>query len=362
MAASPVKRFRLQSQNLFLTFAQCDYPLDNFLANCKDLFKDEGIERMVVARELHQDGHPHLHAVISLKNKFNTRDERMFDDLVEPAKHPNIVSRLHSIHKTYEYVIKDGHYLFYPDDFDVKMFIELGNKKKSTKMESVARMIKAGKSLEEVDEAYPEVVIANYRKIVEYEALQVAFQRKARRLEDLEMKIDCSVDPEHPSAASRALADWLSRSIRQPIQRRHKQMWFKSGAGAGKTETIRRLEEYYNLSIYRLPLDEDWFDEYEDGMYDLILLDEYKNHKKIQTLNKILSNDLCSLSRRGKPPYLKRDVLPVLILSNFTPAGGYSKACDSQHKSHASYLALLDRLTVHCLPEDFKLRLDFHDV
>lgn len=353
--AAQASRFRLASKNLFLTYPQCDYQLESFLNNCKDLFKEENIIRMVVARELHEDGNPHIHAVISLGKEFRTRDERMFDDLVEPSKHPNIISRIKSMHATYKYVTKDGNFIVHPSDFDVKMFIELAEKKKSTRVEEVVRMIKDGITMKEIDEEMPTFVFTHRKKIEEYIELQATFTRQSERVASLSLKLNVRVDPLYSTSALKFLAKWLNKSVRQNIQRRHKQLWFVASAGAGKTETIRMLEEHYKLSIYRPPLDEEWFDDYQDGIYDLILFDEYKHQKKIQTLNRLLSNDITPLSRRGKSPVVKHDTLPVLILSNYTPAQAYSKA--SVGGTNPGYLALIDRIVVKQMEEGEKVRL-----
>ena len=85
---------------------------------------------------------------------------------------------------------------------------------------------------------------------------------------------------------------------------------------------------------------ENWNDHYRDKEYDLIVLDEYKGHKTIQFLNPWLSNDPFPVSRRGKPPVMKRDALPFIILSNYRPEEAYSNA------SPVSLEALLSRLEV----------------
>jgi len=101
---------------------------------------------------------------------------------------------------------------------------------------------------------------------------------------------------------------------------------------------ISNLERWFKLRVYWWPKDEHWWDGYEDGAYDLIVLDEFKSQKKITDLNPILSGDPIPLSRRRSAPILKRDNLPVIILSNFSPEECY-------HKCSAQQLApLLDRL------------------
>ena len=44
---------------------------------------------------------------------------------------------------------------------------------------------------------------------------------------------------------------------------------------------ISNLERWFKLRVYWWPKDEHWWDGYEDGAYDLIVLDEFKSQKKI---------------------------------------------------------------------------------
>ena len=59
---------------------------------------------------------------------------------------------------------------------------------------------------------------------------------------------------------------------------------------------ISNLERWFKLRVYWWPKDETWWDGYEDGAYDLIVLDEFKSQKKITDLNPILSGDPIPLS------------------------------------------------------------------
>ena len=110
--------------------------------------------------------------------------------------------------------------------------------------------------------------------------------------------------------------------------------------GAGKTTMISNLETWFKLRVYWWPRDEAWWDGYEDGAYDLIVLDEFKSQKKITELNPILSGDTVPLSRRRAPPYVKRENLPVIILSNYLPEECFHR-CTSQ-----ALAPLLDRLEI----------------
>ena len=63
--------------------------------------------------------------------------------------------------------------------------------------------------------------------------------------------------------------------------------------------------------------------------------------KMITELNPILSGDPTTLSRRGMSPITKRDILPVIIMSNYTP-----EECFPSANEHGKLEPLLDRITV----------------
>ena len=68
-----------------------------------------------------------------------------------------------------------------------------------------------------------------------------------------------------------------------PRQPRQKQLWLWGPPGIGKTRFLSYLRA--RLRVYDMPKDEDFYDSYEDGCYDLVVMDEFKSHKKIQFLN-----------------------------------------------------------------------------
>ena len=71
------------------------------------------------------------------------------------------------------------------------------------------------------------------------------------------------------------------------------------------------------------------------------MLDEFRSQKMITDLNPILSGDPNSLSRRGMAPVEKRDKLPVIIMSNYTP-----EECFPNANEHGKLEPLLDRIKV----------------
>lgn len=340
------KKFRVQSKGIFLTFPQCDYPLDSFFENLKTRF-DHPDDRIFCSRETHEDGSWHLHAALLLHKKLTTRVVSYFDDLVQPPKHPNIQSKLKSQAQTVSYVMKG------PDDslkrstHPWQQFLQLSKEKKSTRAQLILETINAvdlsdpsqvRHCMDLIDQEHSAYLLLHHHQVRDYLSYRhgKALRLGAAEAQQIHIRVRPALTPLISSNVS--IANWLNSAIR--IQRPHRshQMWIKAPPGAGKTTMIINLERWFKLRIYWWPKDEIWWDAYEDGAYDLIVLDEFKAHKKITDLNPILSGDPVPLSRRRSPPYVKRDNLPVIILSNFSPEECF-------HKCSAQQLApLLDRI------------------
>lgn len=95
--------FQLKAKNLLLTYAQCPEPKEDLLNFLKSI--GDGFIR--VGRELHTDGHYHLHACMRMDNPVRTKNERFFD---WKGYHPNIVA-CRAPQRAMEYAGKDGDFI-----------------------------------------------------------------------------------------------------------------------------------------------------------------------------------------------------------------------------------------------------------
>lgn len=73
--------FRLNSQQLFLTYPQCELDKQKALNILTDKLKEKKVEveNYIVAREKHKDGNLHLHVYLKLNKKVNIRHADFFD-------------------------------------------------------------------------------------------------------------------------------------------------------------------------------------------------------------------------------------------------------------------------------------------
>lgn len=68
--------FRAQGKNFFLTYPKCDMSKQDAAENLQHKL---ALDYLLIAREMHQDGTPHLHALLRAKKKANIKNASFFD-------------------------------------------------------------------------------------------------------------------------------------------------------------------------------------------------------------------------------------------------------------------------------------------
>lgn len=150
--------FRLNAKKLFLTYPQNDCSKEEALRNLKEFFGEENIECGVVARELHEDGNPHLHCFLILKEKCDIQTASALD--VITGKHGNYQS-MKQVKNCYEYNVKED---MEPAKFGNCAIFE----KKKPKWEEIAEMLDSGATLKQVRESHKSMYIQHRSKILDY--------------------------------------------------------------------------------------------------------------------------------------------------------------------------------------------------
>lgn len=332
--------WRLETKNLCLTYPQCETSLEVALQSVEEFFGDR-MRFAVVSQENHADEQGvHLHMAIALKDRFRTRDPASLDVLA--GKHGNYQST-RSMIRWVKYVIKDGS--FVTKGIDVKEYLSAADSKQSTQLTLAATMLQEGETIETVDDQMPGLVLQHLRKLNEY----ASFQKKRRTRTEGLFPGSLTFLEGTPSTYNGTIATWLQANLLATRAFKDPQLYVYGPPNAGKTSLINKLEDS-GIRIYRMPYDTKWYDSYEDGLYDLIVLDEFKGQKKIQDLNLWLEGGTMPVCRRGMAPYLKKQNLPMMILSNFPPEAAY-KNCSNERL--APFLARLKVLEIPLLPDVF---------
>ena len=107
---------------------------------------------MVVAQEIHKDGHLHLHAIVVLSLKTNYKDPRCLDIVFDGERyHGDYKAMKGKLMQAVKYCIKE-------DKTPYLLNIDLGELKRATesKKKYLGREVMAGKKLEDLVKANPE--------------------------------------------------------------------------------------------------------------------------------------------------------------------------------------------------------------
>lgn len=107
MSRPPTARFRLNAKRILLTYPQVDPSLqkEEVLRRLQEKsFGNARLESAIVARELHQDGTPHLHIVTCWTDKLNLASSKCFDFVT--SKHGDYQG-IKSWNSAVKYVLKE---------------------------------------------------------------------------------------------------------------------------------------------------------------------------------------------------------------------------------------------------------------
>lgn len=316
--------FRTRSTKLFLTFPQSGtVTKELLLSNAKVLFGDN-LAACVIAAEDHRDGTPHLHAFFDLKISKNYTGQQ-FDKLT--GKRGNY-QHARSVAQVLKYISKaDPNPLV--EGMDLEEYMEAAKGKKSKVMTLIAQDVQGGSGFREVLQEYPGAALQHKRKIEDLVGWVSREKVKSQKLDwTAALKID--IEKHFRTIEDRIIYDWLRRNVRREggMPPRAKQLWiFSEETAMGKTTLVENLKKYLNL--YYLPRDEDFFCTWEDGQYDLAVMDEFKGDWKIARLNQWLGGAVGSYKRKGMDPVMKTQNIPTIIIGNYPPWKIYSKLAKS---------------------------------
>lgn len=315
------RAFRLQAINIFATWPQCPLTRPQAEACVKDALGAMNVEWCVVATEKHQDGSPHVHALIRMRSKKNFRTANFLDlhhAEMDQTWHGNYQAAK-SIQKVLAYLMKTGSENVTAFGVDLDTLI----RKKGSQAAQAAQIILDGGTSDNVAGSQPGFFLLNASKVLAFESY---VKRRATTVK-LPWKgcspaamADATLD--HRAAVAR-LSNWINGNLFRERQFKQRQMWLWSeGPNVGKTTLGMQLEKY--CRVYWAPINEKWMNDYEDGCYDLVIMDEFKGCHSISFLNSFVQGAPVVIPKKmvGHQP-LKKDNVPVLVLANEDPCRTY---------------------------------------
>lgn len=254
-------------------------------------------------RELHEDGEPHLHIVVSFEKPLDVRKPDFFDCIGE--KHGN-----------YQVARNEKDVLNYVKKYDQEPLIMGELPDGRTKMNKVTveidKLVKEGATTEQLVETYGSFLLLHFKQVQSY----MSVVRKINQ--DKQLKPWVKFDMESVSdLATLCIMDWCNENIKRSRFLKQRQLFIHGRTNLNKTRFfVEHLKPH--LRVY-YPAHENFFNDYEDGAYDLILFDEFerKRYSEITFFNQIFDGSSCRLRTKGGTVQ-KNDNLPVIVISNFS--------------------------------------------
>lgn len=139
------------------------------------------------------------------------------------------------------------------------------------------------------------------------------------------------------SAGGITILSWLAINLGCQRPFKAKQLYVHGPPNLGKTTLVRFLSDFF--PTYVAPMEETFFDLYDEEVHKLVVFDEFKGQHKLTFMNQFLQGGFMTLRKKGTQA-VKRANLPCVILSNHSPREAYSNV------SEAALDAFLARLEV----------------
>lgn len=320
-------KFRMDGKQYCLTFPQCSLSKEEALANILKYAEPDPPEsfydHVVVAQETHKDGEKHLHCYIQFFRRKQFTDPACFD----------FVANQHGNYKTVKrgqggrlgwlrYICKEDKA---PATFNCDLQALLRKQKGSGSFQQVVDHIVKSQDLSSVEPELLPTVALHLQKLQKFQVWYYATQQRPIKWPGrVYMEGPVDLREQHWSLAT--IVDWLNQNIfpatnNTQRQRKQSQLYIWGPPNFGKTWLIDWLSQY--LRIYRASIDEDFYDGYDDLLFDMIVFDEWKGQRKMQHMNQLLEGVEMRLKIKGAQ-VVKRKNLPMIIASNFPPGTAYS--------------------------------------
>lgn len=329
----------LRGKLFFLTYSQCYTEMSILSKRIGKLSEKIQVpQKHIIAQEQHQDGHPHLHCMIS----WHSRTQISFKKLDQLVKSPKHVAGHRGNYQIVRYPKACRKYVEKGGNF-IEAGITLAELKKEEKVsEQISKRILEGATIEDIMENHASYLLLHVNQVEKFIQLtqKVNLSKQKVNVQRLSLTVLQDTRPltaelssypaqseEEFSANLDKLNDWFSKNIgyflRQDLKsrpHRSKQLYLWGPPGVGKSYLFLELEKY--ISIHRMSNIENYDDYFENNKYGLILLDECPRHPfstKVRPFN--LINSICSgeptILRKKGSQILKVENLPFIITSNY---------------------------------------------
>lgn len=329
------KEFRMNVRHFFLTWPQCPLTrqeaMDQLQAIGSYVSRTEvsnPITFAMVVQEQHQDGTPHLHAVLSFAKAKNIKDPRYFD-LTGVDQNSNSNNSLTTYHGNYQKVKKMKSSLQYLSKFDKNPVIKgtcpemaaikpgesdsqesssTKSKRKSSKItDEISLGIQRGEKIQTFLTSHPGFALMHKNKIEDL----AAFVRYQKATQAVQPWTPLQYTGEHLN--TRKVVEWANSNLFTDRPFKQPQLFISGPPNSRKTSFAQFLST--RARTYFAAHDK-YFDHFDETEYDLVVFDEFNSRDRDNSVMlSFLDGQVCRLVCRYKN-VAKTKNLPVILLCN----------------------------------------------
>lgn len=330
-------------QQHFLTYPQCDVPLEEIMRQLKNLYGSK-YGFAVISAEDHEERTTdetkhcgvHRHAYVYCNSRFATRNQRFWDITYEDKVYHPHMEPVKNKKKCMEYVIKDGVYIidgtFKDAPFTIDCFLESSKTKGGYGFTYMANALKQGTTIDQLSDDIGGHVMNHKRKIEDY----AQFLKEKRIRETVKPKFPGFQDVRDPQWQK--VVEWINKNFTGPREKRQDQLWlWSSKPKLGKSWPFAvQLKDYFNL--YEWIPEEKQDDTIKDAQY--LLFDDFHGTCTVSMMKKLSqmygTPIPCKMARRVD----FQQNIPLIVTANDDPRGVYPNV----EPNHLG--ALEDRFTI----------------
>nr|CBA10393.1 Rep protein [Alternanthera yellow vein virus] len=313
-------QFRLNRKNLFLTYSQCPISKEQALQQILNTQTPVNKKFIRVCRELHEDGNPHLHALVQFEGKFQLTNPRFFD-LQSPnssAQYHCFITDAKSSSDVKAYIEKDGDILDW-GTFQIDGRSARGGQQ--TANDAYARAINTGNKEQALD-VIRELAPKDY--VLQFHNLNGNLERIFMPpTQEYISPFNCSSFDQVPEEIEEWAADNVMSAAARPW--RPISIVIEGDSRTGKTMWARSLGPHNYLCGHidlspRVYSNEAWYNIIDD--VDPHYVKHFKEFMGAQ-------RDWQSNTKYGKPVQIKGGI-PTIFLCNPGPTSSYKEFLDEE--------------------------------
>jgi len=324
--------FRRQYKIASYTYSQCDVPLDVLSKHLKEKAGTKfGWHLIVAADHASTDNdqnvgvHRHVMQEYNCKS-FETENARYWDIKFEGKTYHPHFEPVKKKAECLQYCMKDGNYIFdgtYKEaPFTPDVYLQANKGKQGYGFTYMATEIKKGKTLDELDDVVPGLVLNNKRKLEDY----IVFQAQKKERATIKPTFYGFEDVDDPEW--QRVVDWANENFLKPRNPKQKQLWIYSNKGnMGKTHPWAvTLTEFYKRYNWLAGAPKQGLD-LKTANY--ILMDDFKGGEFITTLKNIVQMMGFSVDYKYGTIEDYNKNIPIIITANHSIRDVY-KNCNSK--------------------------------